>query len=172
MAISILTKLRDNYSRQWKDARKTNHNRGKPLTSRRWLYTNPYYTIKPYLNGREVGFAIEVVGGKIGGRKVSYEDRKVVVFSENRNSDDLVVYIGIADDFDTSVLNPHFIFKSDRRYRENSTYFSPSKLDEAIEFIEKELFDTQIEENEEVWIEDAYMHNAVVDCGLKYVHTL
>ena len=153
MAISVLNKLRDNWSRQWKDARKINH-KGIALTSGRWLYTNPYYAIKPYLNGREVGFAIEVVGGKIGGQIVSYEDRKVVIFSENRNSDDLVVYIGIGTDFDTDQMNPHFIFKSERRYRENSTYFSPYKLDEAVEFIERELFNIQIEENEDVWKED------------------
>jgi len=43
-----------------------------------------------------------------------------VVFSENRRSDDLVVYIGLRSDFDTDQLNPHYIFKSERRYHENA----------------------------------------------------
>ena len=149
MAISILNKIQDNYSRQWEHGSKPNH-KGIPLTSERWLYTNPYYAIRPYLNGREQGFAIEVSGGKIRGHKLSYEDRKIVIFSENRRSDDLVVYIGVASDFDTENMNPHFVFKSERKYFEQATYFSPSKMDEALEFIEKALFDTQIEEDEEV----------------------
>ena len=154
LAIQVLNKIKDNYSLNWDDARKSNH-KGIPLTSGRWLYTNPYYAIQPYLNGREVGFAIEVVGGKaVGGSKMAYEDSKIVVFSENRRSNDLVVYIGLRSDFDTDQLNPHYIFKSERRYHENAMYFSPSKLDEAVKFIEQELFLIQIEENEDVWKED------------------
>lgn len=154
LAIQVLNKIKDNYSLNWDDARKSNH-KGIPLTSSRWTYTHPYYSIRPYLNGREVGFAIEVVGGKAyGGNKESYEDSKIVIFSENRNSDALVVYIGLRSDFDTDQLNPHYIFKSERRYHENATYFNPDKFDEAVKFIEQELFKIQIEENEDVWRED------------------
>ena len=149
MAIDVLNRIRDNYSRQWKNASKPNH-KGKPLTSKRWLYTNPYHAIRPYLNGREVGFAIDVVGGKIRGQALSddQKDHKVVVFSEHRSSDSLVVYTGTGDDFDTDQFNPRYVINSDRKYMENATFFNPSEMDKAVDFIEKQLFDIQIEEDE------------------------
>lgn len=154
LAIKVLNMIKDNYSMNWNDARIANH-KGIPLTSRRWVYTNPYYVIRPYLNGRETGFAIEVSGGKIHGSKIEERaDSKIVIFSEHRSSDALVVYVGLNSDFDTDQLNPHYIFKSERRYRENATFFNQDKLDKAVDFIEQELFKIQIEENEDVWKED------------------
>ena len=78
LAIKVLNMIKDNYSMNWNDARIANH-KGIPLTSRRWVYTNPYYVIRPYLNGRETGFAIEVSGGKIpSGEELSITFRRPV----------------------------------------------------------------------------------------------
>ena len=149
LAINVLNRIKDNYSKTWCKATIPNH-KGIPLTSSRWQCTNPYYSIHPYINGREQGFAIEVVGGMSWLSKIKYEDRKIVIFSEDRKSDSIVVYVGLANDFDSDELNPHYIFKSERRYHENAKYFSPSKINQAVTFIEKELFDIMIEENEDV----------------------
>lgn len=80
--------------------------------------------VEAYANCREQGYSI-----------VSYHSdghglhTKRVCFSENRNSDNIVVYHGETRDFDISSNIPN-----DDTYR-NSKFFSPGDYDEAAGFI-------------------------------------
>lgn len=67
---------------------------------------NDYVKIEPYVNCREQGFALSMLYGK---RKVA--------FSEDRHSDEIVVYYGTTDDFEFNSNIP-----SDSVYRYASFY--------------------------------------------------
>ena len=73
--------------------------------------------IEPYLNGREDGFAISTFAGN------------KVAFSENRNSDSIVVYCGKTYDFGMQGNMPYGeIYK-------NARYFAYNEYYEAAEWI-------------------------------------
>lgn len=76
--------------------------------------------VEPYLNGRENGFA------------VSFRDEKVV-FSENRNSDNIVVYTGKSYEFSMQGNG-----LTEEIYR-NSKFFNYDRYLEAAEFCLKFL---------------------------------
>jgi hypothetical protein len=73
-----------------------------------------------YTNGREQGYALDA-GVNLTRRKVA--------FSENRNSDDIVVYFGTALDFEQNTNIP-----SDKVYASRK-FFDYNKADRAAEFI-------------------------------------
>ena len=54
----------------------------------KWLVDEEEYILEPYQNGREHGFAIS-----------NYKNDLKVAFSEYRNSDSIVVYLGTNGDF-------------------------------------------------------------------------
>ena len=92
LALKVLNMIKDNYSFKVRNATIPIHT-GIPITSQRWAYTNPYYSICPYSNGREQGFTIEVCRGWVGSSKQEdREDDLFIIFSEHRMSDELVVY--------------------------------------------------------------------------------
>jgi len=73
-------------------------------------------SLESYKNGRENGFALSKGGNK-------------VAFSENRNSDDIVVYTGTTTDFEMGGNIP-----SEESYR-NKKYFGPDDAKKAAQFI-------------------------------------
>ena len=160
LAIKVLNMIKDNYSLKPRNAIIPIHT-GIPITSERWLHTNPYYLIMPYSNGREQGFAIEVCSIRPfkaerpeanTPKGYEREDDLIIIFSEARNSDYLVVYHGLRRDFSkSSDMIKNYIFDSERRYTENQVNFSPRELDKAVDYIEQKLFKTFVEENEDVW---------------------
>ncbi len=52
--------------------------------------------VEPYVNGREIGWSI-----------ASLKDNRKVAFSENRNSDSIVVYCGCFSDFSMQGNSPN-----------------------------------------------------------------
>lgn len=78
-----------------------------------------YYT-EPYQNGREHGWAIQGYNVK-------------VAFSENRNSDSIVIYSGAPNEFDMAGNVPHETVYSRRVYFDYNQHF------EAAEHIAKLL---------------------------------
>ena len=78
--------------------------------------------IEPYLNGRESGFSIK-----------SFD--KQVVFSENRNSDHIVIYFGQSKDFNMQGNIPN-----EKIYR-NKRLFQHYQYLEAANYIEDLLFE-------------------------------
>ena len=171
LALKVLNMIKDNYSFKVRNATIPIHT-GIPITSQRWAYTNPYYSICPYSNGREQGFTIEVCRGWVGSSKQEdREDDLFIIFSEHRRSDELVVYHGLRRDFShSSDMVANYIFDSDRRYNENQVSFSPRELDKAVDYIEKKLFQTFVQENEEVWkVDMEEMSNGKPNSALKKI---
>lgn len=76
------------------------------------------FVIEAYSNGREQGFALFLY-------------KKKIAFSENRNSDDLVVYVGLQNEFDMAGNIPN-----ERVYR-IAKYFPPNKFSSGISYIQK-----------------------------------
>ena len=77
--------------------------------------------VESYANCREQGFAL-----------ASCYDRKVV-FSENRNSDDIVVYTGDCMTFEFNSNIPN------EEAWENRKFFKPDQVEKAARFIVKYL---------------------------------
>lgn len=75
--------------------------------------------VEPYLNGRESGFAVHDF----------YQASKKVAFSENRNSDNIVVYYGTSSDFSMQGNTP-----SEKSYR-NAKFFSYDEYHKAAKWI-------------------------------------
>jgi len=88
-----------------------------------------YLIIRPYVNGREEGFSVEVWGSHAGlpPAKVS--------FSENRNSDSIVVYAGPAKEFDAMGVPSEKIYDGDASRR----FFDPGEYEKAAKFISRFL---------------------------------
>lgn len=172
LALKVLNMIKDNYSFKKGNATIPIHT-GIPITSERWAYTNPYYSICPYSNGREQGFAIEVCRGWHSGfiKQENRDDDLFIIFSEQRISDSLVVYHGLRRDFShSSDRVADYTFDSDRRYMENQVSFSPRELDKAVDYIEKKLFHAFVEENEDVWkVDMEEMSNGKPDSALKKI---
>lgn len=87
-------------------------------------------TLEPYQNGREHGWALH-----------NYRTGNKVAFSENRNSDDIVVYLGKCVDFAFAGNVP-----SDKVYHKGAYYFSYDAHYKAAERIVKYLKE-EINEN-------------------------
>ena len=81
--------------------------------------TEKYINIEAYVNCREQGFSIQNY----------FKGERQVAFSENRNSDDIVVYYGKRVDFSMQGNVP-----SDEVYRK-ARYFPCHAVKEAAEFI-------------------------------------
>ena len=81
--------------------------------------------VEAYSNGREQGYSIGQFSTIIP-QGISF---KRVSFSENRNSDDIVIYFGKADQFDMSgnIANEEIYHKA--------KYFRYDKINEAAQFI-------------------------------------
>jgi hypothetical protein len=90
-------------------------------------------TIRSYVNGREEGFYIVVYGLR----------SKAVAFSENRNSDNIVVYFGVSNDF-----TPQGNVPSEEVYK-NAKYFDYNAYLEAAKFIYNYLCPESSDEEEE-----------------------
>jgi hypothetical protein len=75
------------------------------------------WTLYPYLNGREAGYSLTAYPGLW------------VAFSENRNSDEIVVYVGRAGDFE---MAGHVPINSAWRSRR---YFHPDHVEQAARYI-------------------------------------
>ena len=76
--------------------------------------------VEAYMNGREVGYSVW---------SSKHLPAVRVSFSENRNSDDIVVYAGISGDFSMQGNVP-----SDEIYK-NAHYFAYDKVEDAAKFI-------------------------------------
>lgn len=84
-------------------------------------------SIEPYHNGRERGICIVKYGN------ASMED-VAVVFSENRNSDHIVVYTGRAyKDFDINYIPMESIYRA-------ASYFEPLEIWKAVDHIVRSLY--------------------------------
>lgn len=88
----------------------------------KWLVDEEEYILEPYQNGREHGFAI-----------LNYKDGLKVAFSEYRNSDSIVVYLGTTGDFATGGNIP-----SDEIYSKKE-FFAYNEAFEAAQRIHKYL---------------------------------
>ena len=151
LAIKVLNMIKDDYSFKPHNATVPIH-RGIPLTSDRWRHTSPYYAIYGYSNGREDGFAIQVGGDAVNDKYHDRGDDLVIIFSEYRSSDGLVVWHGLKRDFPNSDdMIRNWNFDSDQRWREQQASFSPTDkgLKKASEYIGKRLFERFIKE---VWV--------------------
>lgn len=80
-------------------------------------------SIRPYVNCREQGLFIYCHGSNWG-------QERAVSFSENRNSDDIIVQFGVYSDFDE-----HGVFKSDEKYKTSKAHFDCGKYANAGKFI-------------------------------------
>lgn len=101
------------------------------------------FAINPYSNGREVGFAIVKMGNP------DWEKSKTVMFSENRNSDSLVVYVGERKWF---YVGDYFTLKNNEEcdiVYKNAKYFNQNDyLDEAPKYILNLLLENQDKDDE------------------------
>lgn len=75
--------------------------------------------VEAYVNGREQGFCLN-----------NYTSNRKVSFSENRNSDSIVVYHGFSSDFLMQGNTP-----SEAVYRGASRYFAYNEYELAAQFI-------------------------------------
>ena len=82
-------------------------------------------TVEAYANGREQGFSI--VQDSVP-QKGKWEPQRVC-FSENRNSDDIVVYAGKTNGFDISSNIP-----GEEIYKQR-VFFGPKEIDKTAQFI-------------------------------------
>lgn len=80
-----------------------------------------YVTVEVYANCREQGFALK-----------AHDDCKVA-FSECRNTDQIVVYVGKSREFEFNTNIP-----SERAYS-NARFFNPDQVEHAAKFIFKTL---------------------------------
>lgn len=78
---------------------------------------------QPFQNGREHGFSV-----------LNLNTRKQASFSENRNSDEIVVYYGVA--YETFDINNLPMTEEDWK---NKKYFEPEEYEEAANFILENL---------------------------------
>lgn len=85
--------------------------------------------IDTYSNCREQGFFISFFDYTI-----PFGQHRCVSFSENRNSDDIIVQYGVRDDF-----TPYGVFLTDEKYRNCKKYFRYDEPDKAAKFITKWL---------------------------------
>ncbi|MCP6727279.1 MAG: hypothetical protein KJI69_04585 [Patescibacteria group bacterium] len=103
------------------------------------------FTIEPYLNCREKGFAITQNVLPNGKFVHPFEECKTVVFSQHRRTDELVVFVGTRKWFDDGKQflpcgDKHFVPSNETWERQDPTNrFSPTKLQDAVKFIENEL---------------------------------
>lgn len=84
------------------------------------------YDIYPYINGREKGLAIVI------NENAEYENNKVIIVSENRNSDDLVIYEGRLHEVKENYV------PSETMYQKRK-YFSPSNSRQAVNYLKEKL---------------------------------
>lgn len=77
-------------------------------------------SVEPYINGRESGFSIRVFGSELQ-----------AVFSENRNSDNIVLYLDIWQNFNNGNV------PSDVAYHKSSHYFKPYDYAGVVDYIIK-----------------------------------
>lgn len=82
--------------------------------------------IDVYSNCREQGFfLISYLNNWL-----PYEDYRAVSFSQNRNSDSIIVQHGVRKDF-----NQYGVFLTDEMYHKCKKFFGPDEADKAARFI-------------------------------------
>ncbi len=65
---------------------------------------------------------------------VKWDERRACSFSENRNSDCIIVQYGIRKDF-----NDYGVFKEDDKYQSNKKHFKPDEHEQAGLFVQEWL---------------------------------
>lgn len=88
--------------------------------------------INAYSNCREQGFFLISFIGPFGFNGL--DSQRAASFSENRNSDDIIVQYGVRGDF-----TPYGVFKKDAKYQANKKYFAYNEYDKAAKFITRWL---------------------------------
>ena len=83
--------------------------------------------VEAYSNGREQGFCL-----------VNCDKEVKIAFSENRNSDDLVVYVGKSSHFDGVGFDMQGNVPNEGVYA-NKKFFRYDQLDKAADFISKTI---------------------------------
>lgn len=78
-----------------------------------------YYEIHPYVNGREEGFAILPWSS-------AYPKRSIIIFAENRNTSELVIYTGETDKLPPMYLLSQEMYDGRRMFED---------MEEAVRFI-------------------------------------
>lgn len=113
---------------------------------------DPNFSFYPYVNGRERGFAVI----KEEYKDKQYENFRVIIFAEHRNSDTLRLFYGLNTEFDDDewneqegkdgkkyldilILNRHFIpsEKVFRTQEKNYHLDSMNDIEQAVNFVRK-----------------------------------
>jgi hypothetical protein len=99
------------------------------------------FVIYPYVNGRERGLClIDNRENKLTSKKyMPLDEKKTIVFSENRSSDGLIYFIGKAKDFNIWENGDKCEPKTEKFWRENRKMFESDQVKQGIKMIKKEF---------------------------------
>lgn len=98
------------------------------------------FYVYPYVNGRERGFCIIKNKPQTkAGKYVSLDEKKTIVFSENRSSDGMIYIIGKAKDFNIWDNGGDCTCKTEKFWKANRKIFESDQIKQTVRMLKKEL---------------------------------